>query len=116
MKKLIDVIDSLVKSVIGYEIKVKRIKKKSGVKQITKSLRTSLNQILNYFASIGFDSFTIIDVGVGYGTNALYNSKFPNNKILLIEPLKEFQTILEGICEKYNAVKYINLIICTRNK
>ena len=43
---------------------------------------------------------TIFDVGVGYGTFALYES-FPESYFVLVEPLVEFQKAIEMILAKY---------------
>ncbi|NNE99295.1 MAG: FkbM family methyltransferase [Pyrinomonadaceae bacterium] len=44
---------------------------------------------------------TVIDVGVGYGTYALYEA-FPKAKFLLVEPLTEYEPAIEGIKSRYD--------------
>lgn len=45
---------------------------------------------------------TVIDIGVGCGTNKLYSS-FPEARIHLVEPLSEYDDDIEKICNMYNA-------------
>jgi FkbM family methyltransferase len=64
--------------------------------------RTTWTEVLDHFSRLGFRPQTVIDVGVAYGTLELYMG-FPEARHLLVEPLKEFQGILEEISRKYTA-------------
>jgi FkbM family methyltransferase len=44
---------------------------------------------------------TVIDVGVGYGTYALYEA-FPRARFVLIEPLRDYASAIGKISEKYD--------------
>lgn len=44
---------------------------------------------------------TVIDVGVGHGTFALYEA-YPNAHFILIEPLKEYEDSITKIAKKYD--------------
>ena len=48
---------------------------------------------------------TVIDVGVGHGTPALYDA-FPDATFVLVEPLEEFRPVLEALCRRLDA-KYV---------
>ena len=60
--------------------------------------RTFISQSYQHISSLGFNPKTVIDVGVGYGTEELYNA-FPNSKLLLIEPLNDFEPAMKSILE-----------------
>jgi FkbM family methyltransferase len=49
---------------------------------------------------------TIIDVGVGTGTPELYKA-FPDHDLLLIEPLVEYEPVLQTICAKRSNARYV---------
>ena len=44
---------------------------------------------------------TVFDVGIGYGTYALYEA-FPNAKFILVEPLRHYEDAIEEIARKYD--------------
>lgn len=44
---------------------------------------------------------TVFDVGIGYGTYALYEA-FPNAKFILVEPLRHYEDAIEEIKRKYD--------------
>ncbi len=48
---------------------------------------------------------TVIDVGVGFGTASLYEA-FPEARILLVEPLAEFEDHLKRLCRTYKDCRY----------
>ena len=73
-----------------------------GIYNLKNSRRQSLAQILDYLIKMSLNPRTVIDVGVAYGTNDLYE-KFPTAFHLLIEPLEEYRVVLETISKKYNA-------------
>jgi FkbM family methyltransferase len=62
--------------------------------------RASMRGALRQLASLGFRPGTVIDVGVAYQTSELYE-EFPGSRIVLIEPLAEFEPSLRQICAKY---------------
>ena len=64
--------------------------------------RASMRGGLRQLASVGFRPQTIIDAGVAYQTNELYE-EFPDSSIVLIEPLAEFEPFLRGICKSHKA-------------
>jgi len=62
----------------------------------------NMSNFLDQVAGAGFYPHTVIDIGVAYGTPELYE-KFPQACHLLVEPLREWEDSLKGICKKYNA-------------
>jgi FkbM family methyltransferase len=60
--------------------------------------RTSIGESYHHLSSLGFQPKVIIDVGVGYGTPELY-AAFPHSKLLLIEPLSDFEWVMKNILE-----------------
>lgn len=44
----------------------------------------------------------VVDVGVGFGTHALYEA-YPSADLILVEALTEYQDAIEPICNKYDA-------------
>lgn len=79
---------------LGIEIRRKR--------QVRASMRGCLQQAVRN----GLRPNTVIDVGVAYGTQALYEV-FPNVRHILIEPLEEFVPHLENLVTKLNKAEYI---------
>jgi FkbM family methyltransferase len=73
-----------------------------GVYNLKNSRRHSLAEVLDHLKVMCFNPKTVIDIGVAYGTNDLYE-KFPTAFHLLIEPLEEYRGVLEAISKKYNA-------------
>jgi FkbM family methyltransferase len=65
-------------------------------------MRTTLAGVLDHLLKLDFKPQTVIDVGVAYGTFELYE-KFPEASHLLVEPLSEFEGVLQDICRKYRA-------------
>lgn len=66
----------------------------------------ALAHIVRMSQDIGFEPATVIDVGVADGTPDLYES-FPKARLLLVEPLKEFEGVMRRICRRYNAMYVI---------
>jgi FkbM family methyltransferase len=64
--------------------------------------RASLAGALRHLYNLGFRPGTVIDVGVAYQTEELY-LQFKQSKILLIEPLVEFEPSLRDLCSVYDA-------------
>jgi FkbM family methyltransferase len=73
-----------------------------GLKYNKFGMRTTLSEVLNQIAHFSFKPETVIDVGVADGTHELYKA-FRASKILLIEPLIEFERVLQKIARKYKA-------------
>jgi len=76
--------------------------------------RTSINESYHHIALLGFNPKTIIDVGVGYGTHGLY-AAFPESKLLLIEPLVDFEAAMKNILETRNG-EYVIAAAGNENK
>jgi FkbM family methyltransferase len=64
--------------------------------------RASMAGGLAQLSRLGFKPQTVIDVGVAYQTSELYEA-FADARILLIEPLVEFEPFLRKICATYKA-------------
>src|SRR5713226_9564640 len=64
--------------------------------------RATVSGALRQIAKLGFRPRTVIDVGVAYHTLELYQ-QFPEARILLVEPLAEFEPFLRQICTQYKA-------------
>jgi len=95
----------IIKSVLGrleFEIQRKPEKQTSPLVGRMFTIRTSMEQVLDHFVAMDFSPATVFDVGVAEGTPALY-TRFSDAKHILIEPLKEFEPSLKGICSLYNA-------------
>jgi FkbM family methyltransferase len=73
-----------------------------GLKDNRFKMRTTLSEFLRHITCLNFKPETVIDVGVADGTFELYDA-FLDAKLLLIEPLKEFEGILQKIARKYKA-------------
>ncbi|HLB67094.1 MAG TPA: FkbM family methyltransferase [Thermoplasmata archaeon] len=61
-----------------------------------------MTEALAHAAGLGLSPRTLIDVGVADGTPELY-AAFPDAHLVLIEPLKEHEVALQGICRAYDA-------------
>lgn len=59
-----------------------------------------------HLKSLGFEAQTVIDVGVAFGTPAIY-SAFPRARYFLIEPVAECLPTLEGLKQKLNAEYFL---------
>lgn len=68
--------------------------------------RSSLRGILLQVRDTGFRPTTIIDVGVADGTPELYDT-FPEARLILVEPLVEYEAALKRIQSSYNVVQVI---------
>jgi FkbM family methyltransferase len=62
--------------------------------------RANMSGALRQLSSLGFKPATVIDVGVAMQTGELYQ-EFKESKILLIEPVAEFEPFLRSVCERY---------------
>ena len=70
--------------------------------QRTDSPTRSFRDFFAHLSARQFEPKTIIDVGVGRGTDALYEA-YPKAFFFLVEPLEEFRPILERLTRKLNA-------------
>ena len=61
------------------------------------------------FLSQIFQPYTVIDVGVGYGTHALYEA-FPKARFILVEPLKEYKSAIDKIMKDYDHTVYYKAV------
>ena len=55
-----------------------------------------MSLVLKRISKQGFEPHTVIDVGVGNGTQELY-SAFPSASLFLVEPLLEFEETIQSI-------------------
>lgn len=78
---------------LGYEIR----------KMHSAPLRQSVSESYVFLAGLGFRPATVIDVGVADGTFELYKA-FPESRLLLIEPLKEFEPELKSILSSHRGL------------
>lgn len=78
---------------LGYEIR----------KMHSAPLRESVSESYAFLASLGFRPATVIDVGVADGTLELYRA-FPDSRLLLIEPLEEFEPELKSILSSHRGL------------
>jgi FkbM family methyltransferase len=69
-------------------------------KRAEPSPRANTSGALRQLSSLGFKPATVIDVGVAMQTGELYQ-EFKESKILLIEPVAEFEPFLRSVCERY---------------
>ena len=70
---------------------------------VLSEFRRSMWGAVTYLKDRGFEPRTIIDVGVAWGTNDLYN-RFPNATFVLVEPLLEFKEQIEAIQKRVQAI------------
>lgn len=64
----------------------------------------SVGMNAGYLSRLG-NPRTVFDVGVGFGTNALYDA-FPFAKIVLVEPLKDYEPTIRATSDKYDCLVY----------
>ena len=64
-------------------------------------IRKTIAESYSLLRQLDFQPKTIIDVGVASGTPELYRT-FADSYFLLIEPLKEFETDIIAILERYS--------------
>lgn len=86
------------KNIIKYILRMAGI----GTYSIKNVHRHYMFEVLEHLKRMSFYPSTVIDVGVAYGTNDLYE-KFPRAHHLLVEPLEEYKSVLDKIAKKYNA-------------
>jgi FkbM family methyltransferase len=69
-----------------------------GQQLISKAHRCTMEQVLEQARRNGVAPRTLIDVGVAWGTQELYEA-FPQAKVLLIEPNAAWEPTLQRICQ-----------------
>jgi FkbM family methyltransferase len=67
-----------------------------------------------YLERLGYTPATIVDVGVGFGTRALYPT-FPTAYFVLVEPLAEFEPDVRRILARYRG-EYLPLALGSRDE
>lgn len=68
--------------------------------------RNSLDGLMRHVEGLGFDPATVIDVGVGVGTEWL-DPRFLHSARLYVEPLSEFENGLKKKCLASDAKNYV---------
>jgi len=68
--------------------------------QESRKIRTNIGESYSLIRGLGFQPKTVVDVGVASGTPELYRA-FPDSYFLLIDPLKEFESDLMSILQRY---------------
>lgn len=76
--------------------KLKRLLARIGV--LGSAPKYTMRDSLQRIKSAGFEPKTIIDIGVADGTFDLYET-FPGSRLLLVEPMVEFEPQLRSICD-----------------
>jgi FkbM family methyltransferase len=72
------------------------------VRRRGQGVRRTEEEVFDHAAGLGWRPGTVIDIGVGFGTPALY-AAFPEARLLLIEPLAEFEEALGLIARRHRA-------------
>ena len=81
--------------------KIKKLIRACGFEIVrTRNERVNLFQAVQHLKNLGFRPSLIIDAGVADGTPGIYKN-YPESRVLLIEPLKEYKNSLDSICKKY---------------
>lgn len=62
----------------------------------------TFSEFIGHLSRLGVRFETVIDVGVAYGTNALYR-QIPSAKFFLIEPVPKMAPVLQAISKSINA-------------
>ena len=62
----------------------------------SRSERRTLFQAVKHLKSLGFKPELVIDAGVATGTAGIYEN-YPDSKVLLIEPLKEYKKSVDEL-------------------
>jgi len=68
--------------------------------------RISLYQAINHLRNLGYLPSVIVDAGVASGTPALYTN-YPQTKTILIEPLDEYNNVINEILKRYPDFHYV---------
>ena len=66
----------------------------------------SFGLFFKHLKSLGFEFRTVIDVGVAFGTPAIYRA-FPRARYFLVEPVAECRPVLEELKQRLNAEYFL---------
>src|ERR1700694_398054 len=66
----------------------------------------SFSLFFKHLKSLGFDARTVIDVGVAFGTPAIYHA-FPRARYFLVEPVAECRPVLEKLKQRLGAEYFL---------
>lgn len=80
--------------------------------QVSLPRMTKKGGLLN-LKSCGFNPATVIDVGAQVGTPPLYEV-FPDAHHVMLEPVKEHEPILQGICQSLKSAECIMVAVSNR--
>jgi len=80
---------------------IKRLVNKFGIDiRRVNNIRKTIDESYSLIRRLGFQPKTVVDVGIAKGTPELYGA-FPDCYFLLIEPRREFESVLVSILERY---------------
>lgn len=86
----------------GLKSSIRRLLNRFGLDVVRYKRRRTFRGALNHIRERGFEPATVIDVGVAGGTPELYDV-FGDAKLVLVEPLEEYEANLQRIREVYDA-------------
>ncbi|WP_431204210.1 FkbM family methyltransferase [Bradyrhizobium betae] len=66
----------------------------------------SFGLFFKHLKSLGFEVRTVIDVGIAFGTESIYEA-FPRAKYFLVEPVAECRPVLERLKQRLNAEYFL---------
>jgi FkbM family methyltransferase len=71
--------------------------------------RMSMSGVLQHTKKIGFSPATLVDAGAAFGDwTACAHSIFPNARCILIEPLTEYQPVIEMVCQSLKSSRLVS--------
>jgi FkbM family methyltransferase len=76
--------------------------------------RGTKSAALRNLKNCGFNPATVIDVGAQVGTPPLYEI-FPDAHHVMLEPVKEHETILKGICQSLKSAEYMIVAVSSKS-
>jgi FkbM family methyltransferase len=68
--------------------------------------RRTPEAVLDHVKGLGFEPATVIDVGVAYGTPALY-AAFPGARFLLVDPLEEYAPVIDEVVATLGSAEWV---------
>ncbi|MFZ3179147.1 MAG: FkbM family methyltransferase [Methylocystis silviterrae] len=83
---------------------IRRLARSVGLGQVHHHCRDT-EDVGKHLRALGFFPRTFIDVGVAHGTYELYDL-WPDARLLLIEPVREFEPSLKWICQHRQSADY----------
>ncbi|WMT72558.1 FkbM family methyltransferase [Bradyrhizobium sp. Ash2021] len=66
----------------------------------------SFSLFFKHLKALGFEARTVVDVGVAFGTAAIYDA-FPRARYFLVEPVAECRPVLEKLKQRLNAEYFL---------